>query len=117
MSLKTDRTAETLRSALGEILRRDVADPRLRLASISQVRVSADLRQARVLVSVLGTDEERGDAIAALDRARGFVRRQLARRADLRSTPELVFELDRGAEHSQRITELLENLDRDHDRT
>ena len=63
-----------------------------------------------VKVSALGAEEQREGALAALRHARGFLRTELARRLRTRVTPELVFELDRGAEHSQRISDLLESL-------
>jgi ribosome-binding factor A len=69
--------------------------------------VSSDFRHADVHVSVLGPESDREQAIAGLTSARGFLRRELARRLSLRVTPELKFHLDRGAEHSQRIEELL----------
>jgi ribosome-binding factor A len=68
------------------------------------------LRRALIKVSALGTDEERLATIEALRHARGFLRSELAARLELRVTPELIFELDRGAEHSQNITDLLERL-------
>lgn len=113
MSRRTERVAETLRAALSSIIQSDVRDPRVSLASVSTVLVSRDLGHARVLVSVLGEDEARTACIEALQRAKGFVRSQLARRVHLRTVPELVFELDRGAEHSQHMNDLLEKLDVD----
>ena len=61
-------------------------------------------------ISVLGSDEQRQEAIEGLRHAKGFLRTELAHRLRLRTTPELVFELDRGAEHSQRIADILESL-------
>jgi ribosome-binding factor A len=113
MSRRTDRVAEELRVALSEIIQRDVSDPRVGMSTVSTVDVSPDLRHARVRVSVIGDDEEaRLESVEALKHAHGFIRRQLAHRLRLRVTPELVFELDRGAEHSQRIADLLEGLDK-----
>lgn len=110
MSRRTQRVADVLRGELADLLLRQVHDPRIKLVSVTDVDVSPDLRRALVKVSVLGSDEERAGAVEALQHARGFLRRELARRLRLRVTPELVFELDRGAEHSQKIAELLESL-------
>ena len=63
-----------------------------------------------IRVSALGDDARRSDALEALRHARGFLRTELAHRLRTRVTPELVFELDRGAEHSQKISDLLESL-------
>jgi ribosome-binding factor A len=82
----------------------------VRLAAVTSVSSTADLSQARVQVSVLGSEEERSSCIDALRHAKGFVRSQLASRLRLRTVPELLFELDRGAEYSQRISQILEGL-------
>lgn len=113
MSSRTQRVNELVRLELAEILHREMKDPRVQLASISRVEVSRDLSHAKIGVSVLGPDEDREEAVDALRRARGFLRSSLAKRTRLRTVPELVFELDRGAEHSQRISDLLESLRHD----
>jgi ribosome-binding factor A len=111
VSRRTLRVADLLRRELSELLIHRVRDPRVRLATVSHVEVSPDLRRAEVWVSVLGDEEQRNEAVAGLVHARGFLRSELAHRLkSLKVTPELVFELDRGAEHSQRISDLLEDL-------
>jgi len=117
MSRRTRRVADLLRQELALVIQRDVADPRAQLVTVSRVELSPDLRHARVGLSVLGDDEEREASAAAVRHAGGYIRRQLGRRLRLKVTPELVFELDRGAEHSQRIADLLEGLDRDDEST
>ena len=111
MSERTERVGDMMRAELSGILLREMKDPRVRLATVSEVRVSRDLAHAKVIVSVLGSDEERDDCIATLRRAAGFLRSALARHTRLRTTPELHFELDRGPEYAQRIDEILEGLD------
>ena len=103
--------SEVLRAELSSLLRFELKDPRVALASISHVEVSRDLSHARVAVSVLGSDEDREAAVEALVGAGGFLRSQLGRRLRLRAAPELAFHLDRGAEHSQHISDLLDGLD------
>ncbi len=104
------RVEDLLRSELARILQRELKDPRVGLATVSYLRLSADLSHAEVGVSVLGDEEERSTSVEALARARGFIRTRLARSVRLRRVPELVFKLDRGAEHSQRISDILERL-------
>jgi ribosome-binding factor A len=111
MSRRSERVNDLVRAALAQIIRTEVKDPRVGLATVSSVLVSGDLGHATVKVSVLGDDKNRDEAIATLDRAKGFLRSRLARSVRMRKTPELHFELDRGAEHSQRISDLLESLD------
>ena len=121
MSQRTERVGDLIRSELSELLRREMRDPRVGLASVSSVEVARDFSHAKVSVSVLGSEPERLAAIAALERAKGFLRRELSRRLTLRTTPELHFSLDRGPEQIERITQILEreqankNQDESHD--
>ncbi|HEV2855239.1 MAG TPA: 30S ribosome-binding factor RbfA [Thermoanaerobaculia bacterium] len=110
MSRRTDRVSDLLRAELSDLLLREVHDPRVKLASVTEVDVTTDLKRAVVKVSVLGDDQQREEAIEGLRHARGFLRTELSHRLRTRATPELVFELDRGAEHSQKISDLLESL-------
>lgn len=110
MTQRTERIGDLLRAELSELILREMRDPRVELTTISRVEVSADLGQAEVHVSVLGPEERRLEAVKALEGAQGFLRRELARRVSLRATPLLRFHLDRGAEHSQRISELLDKI-------
>ena len=110
MSRRTDRVSDLLRAELSDLLLREVHDPRVKLASITEVDITSDLRRAIVKVSVLGDDKQREETIEGLRHARGFLRTELSHRLRTRVTPELVFELDRGAEHSQKISDLLESL-------
>jgi ribosome-binding factor A len=111
MSRRTDRISDILRAELADLLLREVHDPRVKMAIVTRVETTPDLRRAAVSISALGTEEERLGTVAALKHARGFLRTELARRLrHLRVVPELVFELDRGAEHSQNISDLLETL-------
>ena len=110
MSRRTDRLSDLLRAELSELILREIKDPRIKLVSLTGVDVTSDLRRAVVRVSVLGEESEREEAVEALRHARGFLRTELARRLRTRATPELIFELDRGAEHSQKISDLLESL-------
>ena len=113
MSRRTDRVEDLIRQELSQLILRELADPRVRLATVSEVHVTPDLRKARVAVSVMGEESTRETAVEALRHASGFLRRQLGSRLRLRATPELEFSLDRGAEHSVHIASLLETLHHD----
>jgi ribosome-binding factor A len=115
MTRRTDRVGDLLRAELAELLAREVNDPRARGAVVTSVDPSPDLKSAEILVSVMGTEEEREAAVEALRGAAGFLRSRLARKVRLKNIPELRFQLDRGAEHSQRISDLLESLHVDDD--
>lgn len=105
------RVNEACREALGEIVQREVKDPRISFVTVTRVEVSHDLRVAHVWLSILGSRDETDAAMAALQRARGFMRRELGRRVRLRYTPELLLHRDTGAEASQRVQEMLHELE------
>lgn len=109
---RADRVADQIRAELGKIFLTELRDPRVKLATASNVRVSRDLSHADVFISSLADDEQqRKETIEGLERAAGFIRRTLASRLSLRRVPELHFALDRGAEHSRHITDLLSELE------
>lgn len=110
MTRRTERVSDLLRAELSDLILREIKDPRIRLVSLTGVEVTSDLRRAVVRVSALGDDAQREAAVEALRHARGFLRTELSHRLRTRVTPELLFELDRGAEHSQKISDLLESL-------
>lgn len=113
MNRRTERVGEQIRSELNRLFLRELRDPRVALATVSAVIVSGDLQHARIAVSVLGSEEERVRCLEALAHAAGFLRSRLAATLQLRVTPELRFQLDRGAEHSLNIANLLSHLDVD----
>ena len=112
MSRRSTRVADLIRAELSQILLRSLQDPRVKLTTVTGVDVSPDLKNAMVQVSVVGEEAQRLESLEALRHAKGFLRTQLARKLpNMKTTPELRFELDRGAEYSQRISDLLENPD------
>ncbi len=111
MSQRTERVDELLRQEIGEILRREVQDPRIGFATITDVETAPDLRHARVWVSVIGSESERTQTLAALQRAMGFVRHELGGRLRLRRIPDLHVRLDDSAERGTRVLRLLSELE------
>jgi ribosome-binding factor A len=109
---RRERVAEQLREEISLLMNRELKDPRVRLASVSAVTVTPDLRRARVMVSALGEDSERRAVVAALRHAEGFVRAQLGQRLEnLRSIPHLDFELDESIAYSVHISGVLRDLE------
>jgi ribosome-binding factor A len=109
---RRERVAEQLREEISSLMLREMKDPRVRLASISRVAVTPDLREARVMVSALGEDEQRHAVLAAMRHAEGFLRAQLgARLENLRSIPHLHFELDESIAYSVRISSMLRDME------
>jgi ribosome-binding factor A len=104
------RVAELVHRELSLLLMHQVRDPRLAGVTITEVRVTPDLMLARVYFTVLGDTGQDQEALAALERANGYLRTQLAGQVRLRSVPELIFELDTSAAYGQRIDELLTQI-------
>ena len=105
-----ERMGEAIREEIITIIEGELSDPRIGLASVSEVHLAADGRSARVLVTVDGDDEEAARSLKGLDAARNYIRRELTTRLQLRQAPELHFTLDRSAEYGSRIDELLDRL-------
>ncbi len=93
---RTQRVADFLQQELAGLIQFEVRDPRVGMVSITDVEVSRDLAHARVFVTVLGKDtaDEAADSLAALNRAAGFLRTQVARGSKARTTPSLKFYFD-----------------------
>ncbi|HVL52658.1 MAG TPA: 30S ribosome-binding factor RbfA, partial [Vitreimonas sp.] len=111
MSQRTERVDELLRQEIGAILSREVSDPRIGFATITEVETTTDLRHAKVWVSVIGQRGERQETIDALGNAMPFVRRELGRRLHLKRIPELHIRLDDSAERGTRVLHLLQELE------
>ena len=108
---RTDQVGAQVQQEIMEIIRRDLKDPRIGFVSITGVRMSPDLRTARVRISVLGDDEEQRRTLAGLRSATGLIRRELGRRLEnLRFSPELRFEIDTSIEYSVRISKTLREI-------
>jgi ribosome-binding factor A len=110
MSYRSNRLAEELKTEISAIIAREVRDPRVGFATVTEVKVSPDLRYAKVFVSVFGSPEEKQETLAALDRASAFIRRQVGARIRLRYTPEIGFEYDETVEHGDRMMQLIEEI-------
>ena len=111
MSQRTERVDELLRQEIGALLAKEVADPRIGFATITDVETSPDLRHAKVWVSVIGGKADRDETIRALGQAMPFVRHELGRRLRIRRIPELHIRLDDSAERGTRVLHLLQELE------
>jgi ribosome-binding factor A len=108
---RIDRIEEQLRIELSEIIEREIQDPRIGLTTVTAVKVSPDLRHARVFVTVLGEAEQRKKAREGLRSAASYIRRALSKRLHhMRRIPELSFDYDEAVEKGMRIEELLDQI-------
>jgi ribosome-binding factor A len=110
-SYRADQVGEQVREEIMSIIRRELKDPRIGFVSITSVRMSPDLRSARVRVSVLGNPEQQRESLAGLVSAKGRIRHELGRRLqNLKFSPDIRFELDSSIEYSVHINELLKEV-------
>lgn len=113
---RTSRISEEIKRELSNIIQNELKDPRLpKMVSVVSVDATKDLRYAKVFISVLGSDEEKSNAIKALKSAAGFIRREVGRRILIRYTPELQFELDNSIEHGVYINKLINKTIKDNE--
>ena len=105
---RTGRISEEMKKEISVIIQNELKDPRLpKMISVLSAEVTKDLRYAKVFISVLGSDEDKKNAIQGLKSAAGFIRREIGHRLQLRYTPELLFELDESIERGVYITKLI----------
>jgi ribosome-binding factor A len=105
---RPERIAEEIRNEVSLMLAGELKDPRLASAiNVTEVRVTPDLKNVRVYVEILGSDDARQGALDGLAAACGFIRHELVERLHLRRAPEVSFVPDRSEEYGQRIENLL----------
>lgn len=110
MNLRSARVAEQMKKELTDIIGRKIKDPRIGFITITDVRVTGDLQQATVFISVLGDDEQRQNTLNGLAKAKGFIRSEIGHRIRLRKTPEIQFEFDESIGYGNRIETILHEL-------
>jgi ribosome-binding factor A len=114
MTERVQRVNEELREVLAEEIQR-LKDPRLGFVTVTGVRITADLRKARVFYTVLGEDRDHKATRAALRSATPRLRSVVGREVRIKVTPELVFEEDDAMARGDRVEELLERIHHEHD--
>ncbi len=113
MTTRQEKVKELLKAEVSEILTRQLKDPRLGFITITDADISADMRHAKIYVSILGTDQEKEQNMGVLRKAEHFVRQNLAGRLRMKTLPEIEFKLDTSVDHGVRILELLEQIKQD----
>jgi ribosome-binding factor A len=109
-SSRPTRVADQIRVDISDLLARQVHDPGIGFITVTHVKVTPDLQQARVYYTTLGDEKARRETERALQRASAFLRRQLGSRLRLRRVPELQFFFDESIERQDRIERILQDL-------
>jgi ribosome-binding factor A len=109
---RQERMGVEIKRMLSSIIQEDIKDPRIDFSTVSVTRVDVaqDISHARVYISILGNEEKQTETMQALQKARGFIRSELAQGIQIRHAPDLEFRLDKSIEHGIRIATLLDEL-------
>ncbi|WP_322497000.1 30S ribosome-binding factor RbfA [Chloroflexus sp.] len=108
---RLQQVADTMQRILGEVIQKELKDPRVGFATVTRVEVSADLQRAKVYISVMGTPEERAATMTALNHARGFLRKRLADEMGyMRFIPELRLVQDTSLDYSMHLEQVFREI-------
>ncbi len=107
---RMDRVNEEFKRELGRIIDQDLKNPNITgLISVTKVKTSSDLKTARVYISIINSKSKK-NTMEGIKKATGFIRSELAKRVNLRYTPELIFELDETLEYGAKIDNILKEI-------
>ena len=107
---RSDRVGDMIRRVVGEMLLRDLSDPRLSSVTLTGVKVTGDLKQATVFFSAMGEQSREEAALHGLQSAAGYIKKRLGRELRLRFVPDLLFKVDRSFDYGNRIDRLIQAI-------
>ncbi len=110
MSRRVLKAAEAIREVVGMSILTELRDPRVSDVTVTMVEVSADMRHARVHVSIMGDERKQQLALHGLRSSSGFLQHKISQRIDTRYTPRLTFMLDQGIKNAMRVTQILKEV-------
>ena len=112
-SVKNTRVNGEVMRVLAEVIRSEIKDPRINpMTSVVAVEVAPDLKTCKAWISVLGNEESQKDTLAGLKSAEGYIRNQLARKINLRNTPEIRFIIDQSIEYGVNMSRMIDEVNR-----
>lgn len=110
MTLKADKIAGIIQKEVSEIIQFQLKDPKIGFITITDVTVTGDLSIAKVYVSFLGQQAREEAGMKALDRSKGYIRSELAKRMTIRKVPQLVFKIDDALEKGNKIEKIIHKI-------
>ncbi|MDE7205587.1 MAG: 30S ribosome-binding factor RbfA [Lachnospiraceae bacterium] len=115
-SVKNTRVNGEVHRVLAEIIRSEIKDPRINpMTSVVTVEVAPDLKTCKAWISVLGDEESQKDTLAGLKSAEGYIRNLLAKKINMRNTPEIKFILDQSIAYGVSMTKKIDDINREDD--
>lgn len=109
------RVASRIKFLVSHVLQREVSDPRLGFVTVLDVEPTTDLKEAKVYLSVLGSDADRSKCLHALEDAKGFIQSRVGKNLKLRNTPNLRFLIDDSRDSVTRIENILDRVKKEKD--
>lgn len=110
MAHRVERIARIIKEEASQVLLQETWDPRIGFITVTEVKLSGDIRHARILVSVMGSDNDKRTTMRGLDATRGYVQRAIARRLKTRTTPHIEFVLDDSIDRSIEFNSILKKI-------
>ena len=114
--LRVRKIQEFIKQEVSNMLLHDLKDPRIGFVTVTGVEVTGDLREARIFVSLFGNDEEKAASLEALNKGKGFVRRELGQRLKIYYTPEISFAEDTSLDYGMHIDGLLKKIHKEEEK-
>lgn len=112
-SVKNTRINGEVLRVLAEVIRSEIKDPRINpMTSVVAVEVAPDLKTCKAWISVLGNEESQKDTLQGLKSAEGYIRNQLAKKINLRNTPEIRFIIDQSIEYGVNMSKMIDDVNR-----
>ncbi|MGI6168555.1 MAG: 30S ribosome-binding factor RbfA [Christensenellales bacterium] len=111
--IRMERINEEVKKAISEVIQQELKDPQIsQICSVTSCEVTGDLKYAKVYVSVYDTEKRQEKSLQTLNRAAGFITREMGKRLDLRRLPQLIFKLDTNMEYGSRMASLIDEIAR-----
>lgn len=111
---RLNRISEEIKRVVSELIQREIKDPRINpLTSVTRVEVTNDLSYANIYISVMGKEEDKENTLTGLKSAKGFIRREIGNRIELRHAPEPIFHIDASIEQSLYISKLIDKVNKE----
>jgi len=110
--IRVQKISKQIERDIVDIIMNDIKDTKVGFVTVTGAEVTSDLSYCKVYYSVLGGENRRDAATKALERAKGFIKTELAKRLSIRKVPDLIFEIDKSIEYGNKIDHMLADLRR-----
>lgn len=105
--LRVEKLQELIKQEISKMLLKEIKDPRIGFVTVTEVEMASDLHEAKIFVSIMGTEEKIKESLKGLRSALGFIRKEIGKRIRMRYIPTFSFELDTSLNYSEHIQKIL----------